>query len=364
MAEAHRIPVVTLRQQLRNIFVAWGMAEAIIRPTVDVMSETDLRGIDSHGIGMMPMYAEMRRQGRITMRPDIKVVRETPVTALIDGDGSLGHAPATMAMNLAIGKAKAAGLAAVTVRRSRHFGAAGSYALMAAREGLIGLASTNAGSKAIVPTRAREPVFGTNPIAFAAPTKTNKPFVIDMATSTVAVGKVKLAVYNNQPLPEGWVVDPAGSGVRNAPDAFDGFGRLAEGYGITPLGGLAALSSHKGYGLAAMVEILCSMVPGTPFIGALDDSSEHHTGHFFLALDPIAFREEGEFESELDAMIDHLRGLSPHDPALPVLVPGDPEDLAHADRLVNGVPIPDMLMQAMANVCREANVEFLLNGSA
>ncbi|NQV58275.1 MAG: Ldh family oxidoreductase [Alphaproteobacteria bacterium] len=363
MAETIRIPAETLRQQLRNIFMAWGMAEAVIQPTVDVMIETDLRGIDSHGIGMMPMYAEMRRQGRLNMQPNIEMLRETPVTALIDGDSGLGHAASTIAMNLAIKKAKAAGLAAVTVRHSRHYGAAGAYALMAAREGLIGLASTNAGSRAIVPTRAMEPVFGTNPIAFAAPAKNNKPFVIDMATSTVAVGKVKLAVYNDKPLPEGWVVDPTGAGVRNAPDAFDGFGRLAEGYGITPLGGLAALSSHKGYGLAAMVEILCSMLPGTPFIGAMDDNSEHHTGHFFLAIDPAAFREEGEFETELDAMIDHLHGLSPSDPDLPVLVPGDPEDSAHADRLANGVPIPAMLMQAMADVCRDANVEFLLNRS-
>ncbi|MDE0940936.1 MAG: Ldh family oxidoreductase [Alphaproteobacteria bacterium] len=362
MTELHRVPAETLRQQLRSIFVAWGMSEDLIEPTVDVMAETDLRGIDSHGIGMMPLYAELRSQGRITMQPDIKVVRETPVTALIDGGNSLGHGPSTIAMKLAIKKAKAAGLAAVTVRRSRHYGAAGAYALMAAREGLIGLASTNAGSKAIVPTRAKEPVFGTNPIAFAAPAKNNKPFVIDMATSTVAVGKVKLAVYNDKPLPDGWVVDPNGAGVGNAADAFDGFGRLAEGYGVTPLGGLASLSSHKGYGLAGMVEILCSMLPGAPFIGAMDDKSKHHTGHFFLVIDPSAFRDEGEFEGEVDDMINHLRGLAPADPNLPVLVPGDPEDLAYADRMENGVPVPEMLMQAMAGVCRDANVEFLLRG--
>ena len=364
MTKLHRVAAAILRKQLRDIFVAWGMVDDVIDPTVEVMVETDLRGIDSHGVGMMPMYAEMRRQGRIAMQPDIKIVRETPVTALIDGGNSLGHAPSTMAMKLAIKKAKAVGLAAVTVRHSRHYGAAGAYALMAAWAGLIGLASNNAGSKAIVPTRAKEPVFGTNPIAFAAPAKKNKPFVIDMATSTVPVGKIILAVYNGRPLPEGWVVDPAGQGVENAPDAFDGFGRLAEGFGVTPLGSLAALSSHKGYGLAAMVEVLCSMLPGTPFIGAMDDKSQHQTGHFFLALDPAAFRDEGEFEDELDCMIDHLRGLPPSDPDLPVLVPGDPEDAAFAERSKHGVPMPEMLLQAMADVCRDANVEFLLRETA
>ncbi|MDP6342256.1 MAG: Ldh family oxidoreductase [Alphaproteobacteria bacterium] len=350
-----------LREQLTTILEAWGMSAETIPPTVDIMVETDLRGIDSHGIAMLPLYAEMRRRGKIAMRPVIEVVRESPVTALIDGGGGLGHAPSADAMRLAIQKAKAAGLAAVTVRNSNHFGAAGAYAMMATAEGLIGIAMTNAGGRSIVPTRAREPVFGTNPIAFAAPTRDNLPFVLDMATSTVAVGKVKLAAYAGKPLPSGWVVDADGVEVTVAADAFDGTGRLARGFGMTPLGGLADLSSHKGYGLAAMVEVLCGMLPGAPFIAAMVEPAKHQTGHFFLALDPNAFRDEGEFQDELDAMIDHLRALEPTDPELPVLVHGDPENIAREERLADGIPIPGMLADALADICRQANVEYLLD---
>jgi LDH2 family malate/lactate/ureidoglycolate dehydrogenase len=356
---AQRVPADAVRQQIEDILTAWGMAAETIPPTVEVMAETDLRGIDSHGIAMLPLYAELRRQGKIKMDPKIEVVREIGVTALIDGGGGLGHAPSVKAMNLAVDKARANGLAAVAVRNSNHYGAAGAYSLIAARAGLIGMAMTNAGSRAIVPTRAKEPVFGTNPIAFAAPASRNKPLALDMATSTVAVGKVKLAVYNNKPMPEGWVVDDSGRTITDAREAFDGHGRLKFDFGVTPLGGLPSLSSHKGYGLAAMVEVLCSMLPGAPFIGALENRGEHQTGHFFLALDPAAFRNGSDFGNELDGMIDHLRGLEPVDSGLPVLVAGDPEEIARADRLENGIPIPDALDEALRKICTESGAPYL-----
>lgn len=360
-AQTVNVPVDSIRAQIMGILTAWGMPDDLAAPTAAVMVETDLRGIDSHGIAMLPLYAELRRQGKIVDAPNIEVVRDHGVTALIDGGGGLGHAPSTMAMDLAVAKARDSGLAAVTVRNSNHFGAAGAYALMAARAGLVGMAMTNAGSRAIVPTQASEPVFGTNPIAFAAPARHNKPFVLDMATSTVAVGKVKLAVYNDKPMPEGWVVSDSGAAVTDGRDAFDGHGRLKPDYGVTPLGGLAALSSHKGYGLAAMVEVLCSMLPGAPFIGLLADRRQHQTGHFFLALDPAAFRDPDEFADELDQMIDYLRALRPADPAQPVLVPGDPEDIAAQKRADNGVPVPALLQQALRDVCAECGATYLLH---
>ena len=355
------VPVATLRRQIELILAAWGMTPEMVAPTAEVMAETDLRGVDSHGIAMLPLYDQLRRQGKIEMRPEIATVRESAVTALLDAGGGLGHAPSVKAMDLAVDKARAAGLAAVAVRNSNHFGAAGAYALRAARAGLIGMVMTNAGSRAIVPTRAREPVFGTNPIAFAAPTGNGEPFVLDMATSTVAIGKVKLAVYNHRAMPEGWVIDDAGADVTDPTLAFDGHGRMKEAYGVTPLGGLPRLSSHKGYGLAAMVEILCSMLPGTPFIGALADRREHETGHFFLAMDPDAFREPGTFTAELDAMLGHLRRLAPVDPAEPVLVAGDPERAAEAQRLDSGIPLPAILVASLRRVCADAGVAVLFD---
>ena len=355
-----RIPIDTIQAQISAVLSAWGMPADIVQVTADIMAETDLRGIDSHGIAMLPLYAQQRGLGKIVMAPAITVVKQGPVTGLIDGGGGLGHAPAAQAMQLAITMAQAMGLGAVTVSHSNHFGAAGAYALMAARAGLIGMAMTNAGGRIIVPTRAKEPVFGTNPIAFAAPRAAGRPFVLDMATSTVAVGKVKLAHYNNRTMPEGWASAPDGSTITDPALAFDGHGRLKPSFGLSPLGAQPELSSHKGYGLAAMVEILTSMLSGAPFIGVLGDHSQHQTGHFFLAMDPGCFREDGAFEAELDGMVAMLHGLEPNDPALPVRVAGEPEDLAAAERSAAGVPMPDMLLDQLKEICRDCNVPYLL----
>jgi LDH2 family malate/lactate/ureidoglycolate dehydrogenase len=356
-----RVTQAIVRAQIKTILNAWGMPQDAITPTVEVMVETDLRGIDSHGIAMLPLYNQIRRQGKIEMRPNIEVVKDAGVLALIDAGGGLGHAAASQAMTLAIDKAKAQGMAAVGVRNSNHYGAAGAYALMAARAGLIGICMTNAGSRAIVPTRAKEPVFGTNPLAFAAPAGRNDPFVLDMATSTVAIGKIKLAVYAGKQMPDGWVVDGGGDRVTDPTQAFDGHGRLKQEYGVTPLGGLADLSSHKGYGLAAMVEILCSMLTGAPYIGGVEDRLQHQTGHFCFALNPGVLRDSDDFAADIDAMIDHLHGLEPADPELPVLVAGDPEEASYQERLENGIPIPQILFEALADICRETNTEFVIS---
>lgn len=367
MAEEVRAPAAAIRRQLEDVFAAWGLSEAEIGPTVDVMVETDLRGVDSHGLAMLPLYAQWRRNGMLTFPAQIRVVRESPVTGLIDGGNGLGHAPSVRAMSLAVAKAKQIGLAAVAVRRSNHFGAAGAYALIAARAGLIGLAATSAGSATIVPTRGRKPMFGTNPLAFAAPAGRNKPFVLDMATSTVAVGKVKLAWFAGKPLPPGWTLDPQGRQVTDAAEAFDGHGRVKPGYGMTPLGGLPEMSSHKGYGLAAMVEILCAMLPGATYIGTRDARrgkvDRQDVGHFFLALDPAAFRDFGDYAFDVDDMVDALRASEPVDPKQPVLVAGDPEDASYAERSRDGVPLPAKLIEQVRDIARESNARFsLLDG--
>ena len=168
------IPADRIRQQSFNILRAWGQSEAHANITADILTETDLRGIDSHGLSMLPVYEEQLAT-KLNMKPDIKVVRETPVSALIDADNGLGHVPGHMGMSMAIAKAKVIGMAMVTVRRSGHYGAAGYYTDMAAREGLIGISTTSSRGLAMVPTFGAEPVFGTNPISVAAPATRNKP---------------------------------------------------------------------------------------------------------------------------------------------------------------------------------------------
>jgi len=210
-------------------------------------------------------------------------------------------------------------------------------------------------------------VLGTNPLAFAAPARRNAPFQLDMATTTVAAGKVKVYKLNHKPLPEGWVVDADGKTITDEKDAFGYVFEKKDG-GITPLGGTRDAGSHKGYGLAVMVHILAGTLAGASFSPIRNrtqkPSDPHDIGHFFLAIDPRAFREDGAFEEELDQVIDILHGTKRADPKQPVLVAGDPEMLTKSERLEQGVPVPDDLMEQLRAVARRANVPFVLEAKA
>src|SRR5712664_2442739 len=358
-----RVHAKQIREQLVSVLRAWGMSDAQAETTAEMMLETDLRGVDSHGISMLPTYDREFRAGRLNMRPVFKTVREAPSLALIDADASLGHPVSVHAMNLAIDKCRATGVAVVSVFNSHHFGAAGCYARIAAERGVIGMVTSATRGVSMVPTFAAEPVMGTNPLAFAAPARRNPPFQLDMATTTVAAGKVKVHKLNHRPLPPGWVVDGSGRPVTDAEDAFKYVFERPEG-GITPLGGTREAGGHKGYGLAVMVHILGGILAGASFSPIRNrtqkPSDPHNIGHFFMAIDPSAFRGPGEFEDELDQAIDVLRGTRPADPKQPVLVAGDPEMATKKDRLANGVPVPDDLMVQLRAVVERAGVPFVL----
>lgn len=358
-----RVPARAISDQLVSVFRAWSMSEAHAATTAEVMVETDLRGVDSHGISMLPTYDQEFRSGRLNMRPVFKAVRESPATALIDADASLGHPVSAHAMNLAVDKCLITGVAVVSVFNSHHFGAAGCYAKIAADRGVIGLVTSATRGVTMVPTFAAEPVMGTNPLAMAAPATRNPPFQLDMATTTVAAGKVKVHKLNHRPVPAGWVVDAGGRPVTEPGAAFRQVFEQPEG-GITPLGGTRELGSHKGYGLAVMVHILAGTLSGSSFSPVRNrtqgPSDPHNIGHFFLAIDPRAFRGEGEFERDLDEVIDVLHGARRADPAQPVLVAGDPELASRAERLERGVPIPADLMDQLRAVVGRAGVPFLL----
>src|SRR5712664_3821633 len=250
-----RVHAKQIREQLVSVLRAWGMSDAQAETTAEMMLETDLRGVDSHGISMLPTYDREFRSGRLNMRPVWKTVREGPATALIDADASLGHPVSAHAMNLAVDKCRATGVAVVSVVNSHHFGAAGCYAKIAAERGVIGMVTSSTRGVTLVPTFAAEPIMGTNPLAFAAPARRNAPFQLDMATTTVVAGKVKVYKLNHKPVPSGWVVDGDGRAVTDETEAFRHVFERPEG-GITPLGGGRELGGHKGYGLAVMVHIL------------------------------------------------------------------------------------------------------------
>jgi LDH2 family malate/lactate/ureidoglycolate dehydrogenase len=357
------VPAKQIREQLLSVLRAWGMSEAHAETTAEMMLETDLRGVDSHGISMLPTYDREFRAGRLNMRPNFKTVREGPAMALIDADRSLGHPVSVHAMNLAVDKCRQSAVAVVSVFNSHHFGAAGCYSRIAAERGVIGMVTASTRGVTMVPTFGAEPVMGTNPLAFAAPARRNPPFQLDMATTTVAAGKVKVHKLNHRPLPPGWVVDGNGQTVTDPEEAFRYVFERPEG-GITPLGGTREVGGHKGYGLAVMVHILGGALSGASFSPIRNrtqkPSDPHNIGHFFLAIDPRAFRPAGAFEEDLDQVIDVLHNTRRADPRQPVLVAGDPEMATRAERLRDGVPIPDDLLAQLREVARQAGVPFIL----
>ena len=353
-------PAATVREQIAGIFSAWGMADDHVAATTELVIEADLRGIESHGLGMLPTYAQYRREGRLNVRPDIRTVVDLPAITLIDADHGLGHVPASRAMQAAIDKTKAMGVAVSAVRASNHFGAAGVYSTMALEHGLIGFSCTGTTQRSIVPTFARDPMYSTNPIAFAAPTERNRPFSLDMATSTVAVGKINIARRAGKPLPVGWAMTPEGTPETDAAAAFHATPKR-----MTPVGGTRELGSHKGYGLAIMVDILSSVLSGANFGGHSLKTGEPtpfiEVGHFFMALDPDFFRgEPGAFEADLDALVDLMHGTTPVDPSQPVLVAGEPEWEARDRRVAEGFPVTRTLCEEIREVAAEAGAPFLL----
>ncbi len=347
-----------LSAQLDSVFRAWGFSQDHAQTCTQVMVETDLRGIDSHGAGMLSAYDAWWRDGKINSRADIRVVRDLPGLCAIDADCCLGHPPAIMAMELAMEKARQQGVGVAVVGRSNHFGAAGYYAQMAAEQGLIGIATSSTPGPLMVPTFGRQPRLGSNPLAFAAPAQKGKPIVVDIATTTVAFGKVTIARRAGKALPEGWSLDEEGRPLTDSERAY-------QTRAITPLGGDRTLGSHKGYGLAVMVEVLSSVMTGAllsghvPQTGELSDTP--NIGHFLMALDPAGTRGSGAaFGIDIDHLTTLLRATKPIDPAQPVLVPGDPEHEASARRRVEGIPMLPALVQEIRDVAERSGVPFLL----
>jgi LDH2 family malate/lactate/ureidoglycolate dehydrogenase len=247
----------------------------------------------------------------------------------------------------------------VAVRNSNHFGAAGYYTRMMAAAGLIGMSTTNGARSDAAPTRGKEPKLSTNPFAFAAPTHRNPTFHLDMATTTVAAGKIRLSANEGTAIPVGWVNTGDGTPLTDPTKYGEG-----SGCALTPLGGTEEGASFKGYGLATMVEILSAGLSGASLVTSPDHG--HRTpgtmglGHFFLAIDPTAFREPGGFEAVTDDLIDDLHATQPVDPAKPVLVAGEREDAVRPVRARDGVPVPPGLRIKLREICARNGADFLL----
>jgi LDH2 family malate/lactate/ureidoglycolate dehydrogenase len=346
------------RAQLKVILLAWGMPEDNAETTADILGWADLHGVDSHRISMLPGYDRLRRTGRANMAARPRVIKETPVSALVDGDGGLGHVPARFAMQVAIDKAKQSGMAITAVRNSAHFGATGYYTLMAAKEGLIGMACTGASSIQVAPTFGKEAKLGTDPWSFAAPTADGPPFLLDMATTTVAAGRIRNKANEELPCPLGWVLNKDGLPSTDPLEARE------KGGFLTSLGGSPENSSYKGYGLAVMVNILGSCLSGASLI-----TDPMHTkkpqgndiGHCFFAIDPGLFRDREEFTADVTRFCNDLRATKPVDATQPVMVAGDPQWNNAKKRMQDGIPVGPGLMNQVRQIAQASAAPWVLD---
>jgi ureidoglycolate dehydrogenase (NAD+) len=304
---------------------------------------TSLRGVDSHGIARVPVYVERLRAGVLNRDPRPTVVRRDGAIAVVDGDHGPGQVAAVLATDLSIELAREHGAGIVAVRRSGHYGAAAFYAMRAAADGLIGMSMTNT-EPLVIPYGGVEPALGTNPIAFAAPTA-DGIFNLDMATSQVAINRIVNARNEGRPIPEGWGVDERGEPTTDPVAAVSG----------VPLGG------YKGYGLALMVEVLCGVLSGAGVrhgVGVLYSGGEveQNTGHFHLAIDPERTVGRDAFAGVLAGLLDELRAIPPARGFDEVLVAGDPEDRARAERERSGIPIEPALWATLCALGDELGV--------
>jgi len=293
--------------------------------------DANLAGHDSHGIMQIPTYIDRVNQGHIVPGTELEIIKDTPTTTVVNGNWGFGYVVSERAMQTTIDKARQSNVAATTVFQQSHVGRVTDYPLMAARAGMIGIMTADSGrtSKSVVPFGGREPRLGTNPICIAMPSDREGPIFIDGATSAVAAGKVAVAVARQQPIPEGWVVDPDGNPTTDPAD-------LGRGGALLPLGGP---EGHKGYGLSVMVEIFSGILTG---LGYGSDTSERHNDGCFMAVFNVeAFRPLAEFKREVADFAAYLKSSQPAEGFTEVYYPGEPEHLRTQKLLAEGIYVED-----------------------
>lgn len=343
-----------------EVFIKMGCPPDQARLAAAVLLSADLRGIDSHGVARLSGYVRLWEAGRINATPDVRIVHESPSTAVVDGDSGLGLVVAPFAMQVAIDKARVAGTGWVSVRNSNHFGIAGYHAMKALEHDMIGMAMTNA-SPLVAPTFATERMLGTNPIAVAIPAKEQPAFVADFATTTAANGKLEILQRKQQEAPLGWIQDKEGTPSSNPNE-------LKSGGALLPLGGDREHGSHKGYCLGAIVDIFSAVLSGAnygpwapPFVSFLPmppDPVGKGLGHFFGAMRVDAFRPADEFKEHMDTWINRFRNADTVAGQEKVLIPGDPEREMETDRRITGIPVLAPVVKDLGEVAMKFKIDF------
>ncbi|MEQ1677452.1 MAG: Ldh family oxidoreductase [Chitinophagaceae bacterium] len=346
----------------RSVFQKIGCSDEHADTATRSLLAADLRGIDSHGVARLSGYVRLWEVKRVNATPDIKVIHETPSTAVVDGDSGLGLVVAPFAMQIAIEKAKQVGTGWVSVQHSNHFGIAAHHAMMALPYDMIGIAMTNA-SPLVAPTFSIDKMLGTNPICVAAPAGKEPAFVADLSTTTAANGKLEILQRKNLQTPNGWVQDKEGNPT-NDPHA------LKSGGALLPLGGDREHGSHKGYALGAIVDIFSALLSGAnyapwvpPFPAYVPMPAQQPgkgIGHFLGAMRIDAFRPADDFKNSMDHWIQGFRSCKTIPGEEKVLVPGDPEREYKAERMENGIPLLDAVVADLKGLAEKFSIDLML----
>ncbi|MCS7178362.1 MAG: Ldh family oxidoreductase [Anaerolineae bacterium] len=352
-----------LRAFCERVFRKLGVSEEDAWITADVLVMADLRGIDSHGVARLRRYVDGLRTGIMVARPQEQVIHETPATALIDAGAGLGQPVSYRAMQMAIRKALEVGAGFVAVRNSNHYGIAGYYAMMALEHDCIGLSMTNA-DVLMVPTFGRNAMLGTNPIAVAAPAGEERPFVLDMATSTVPRGKLEVYHRLGKPMPLGWATDERGIATEDAGRVLENFQKRAGG-GLLPLGGEGELlGGHKGYGLALWVDVFCAVLSGAAYADRVYPKTPDgkplpaNLGHFFGAWRVDGFRPVEEFKAAMDDLQRRLKHAPKAEGATRIYIHGEKEYEETERRLREGIPLNPKVAADLRAIASELEVEY------
>ncbi|KAH9515408.1 hypothetical protein Btru_014379 [Bulinus truncatus] len=348
---ASESPVVT-RDEMHSFIVRCmekvGTKTNHANALADLLVAADYRGHYSHGLNRLDMYVKDIQSKMCVSDNEPEIVKETAATALVNGNNLLGPVVGKFSIDVAIKKAKEAGIGWVSAKGSNHFGIAGWYAMRAMEQGLIGMAFTNT-SPLMVPTRGRKPILGTNPISCAAPANNGDSFVLDMATTAVALGKLEINERKGLEIPLGWGCDVNGKATKNPSEAT----------GLMPLGGTEECSGYKGYGLSMMVEVFCGVLAGAHFGSNIrkwkTTDKIADLGQCFVAIDPSAFAPG--FTDRISELNGILRGQEPAEGEEEVLVPGDPER-KHMDKCdkLGGIPYHPNQITYANNIAAELGI--------
>lgn len=337
------------------VFKKYGYCAEDAQTIADVLLKADLMGIESHGVQRLTLYPFGISIGRIKVEAQPEVVRETTLSAVIDAHDGMGQIAGVKAMKMAIAKAKAHGMGFAVVRNSNHYGIAGYYSLMAVEEGLIGMSMTNT-QALVVPTFSKNPLLGTNPIAFSVPAKPY-PFHLDMSTSVVTAGKMEVYAKNKKPCPEGWLVDEKGA-VNTDAGVFVANRGTGRG-GLLPVGGAGELfSGHKGYGMSMMVEIMTGILSGgVTSSGVRVVPEKELCCHMFLAIDPSMFNENPEeIFANLSEFMQMLRDSDKADGHDRIYTHGEKEFCNMEKVLREGVPVNDATYEEIKKLCEKIGI--------